>query len=382
MTQPEIPEHVRALADARAAARERRDWETADRLRADLEHGGWRIVDKGTRYRLTPAHPPNVDEGDGVRYGSSASVPSRLTEPATALATVVLRATDRTSDLARLLDGLRAHAPEETQVVVVADDPSPDQEDDLQARQRRDHETAAAAASTAPEASAASTDGSTASTAPEASTDSTDASLLSLSPEVVWTSARVGHAAAINIGIRGAVGRIVVLLDDSVEPVGDFIEPLVRVLADPRVALCGPWGLLSGDLRHFGEAAAGKTATEAASGTAARSVAAIQGACQAFRRADYLVRGPLDERLQTPRWTAIWWSLVLRDEGMGVAPRSALSLPDLPLVHHELGDPDSQPAERSRLARRDLYRVIDRFGARRDLAVELTTAPDGGSANG
>nr|MBA2557557.1 glycosyltransferase [Chloroflexota bacterium] len=261
MTQPEIPEHVRALADARAAARERRDWETADRLRADLEHGGWRIVDKGTRYRLTPAHPPNVDEGDGVRYGSSASVPSRLTEPATALATVVLRATDRTSDLARLLDGLRAHAPEETQVVVVADDPSPDQEDDLQARQRRDHGPAAAAAAT----------------------DSTDASLPSLSPEVVWTSARVGHAAAINIGIRGAVGRIVVVLDDSVEPVGDFIEPLVRVLADPRVALCGPWGLLSGDLRHFGEAAAGKAATEAASGTAAPSVAAIQGACQAFR---------------------------------------------------------------------------------------------------
>src|SRR2546430_1721999 len=78
-------------------------------------------------------------------------------------------------------------------------------------------------------------------------------------------------------------------------------------------AVTGPWGLRSGDLRHFEEAAAG-------------DVDAIEGYVQGFRRSDYVDRGPLDEHFRFYRNLDIWWSLVLRDEGVAMDPRRALQL--------------------------------------------------------
>ena len=65
----------------------RRDWAEADRLRAEIEAAGWKIVDRGTDFALTPAAPPDVGRRRRVRYGSSANVPSRLDEPPIGLAT-------------------------------------------------------------------------------------------------------------------------------------------------------------------------------------------------------------------------------------------------------------------------------------------------------
>ena len=86
-------------------AREARDWAEADRLRAAIEAAGWKVVDHGTDFALTPAAPPDVVEGSHVRYGASANVPSRLDEPPIGLATIVLIATDWPDDLARALAG-------------------------------------------------------------------------------------------------------------------------------------------------------------------------------------------------------------------------------------------------------------------------------------
>src|SRR5215218_1729860 len=85
-----IPDDVLTLAHERARARGERDWTEADRLRAEIEAAGWKIVDRGTDFALEPAHAPTVDVGGAVRYGSSEAVPSRLEEPASAGATVVL----------------------------------------------------------------------------------------------------------------------------------------------------------------------------------------------------------------------------------------------------------------------------------------------------
>jgi hypothetical protein len=89
----------------------------------------------------------------------------------------------------------------------------------------------------------------------------------------------------------------------------------------------------------------------------------------AFRRDDAAERGPVDERFRFYRNLDIWWSLVLRDEGEGRPPRRAVAL-DLPLVRHEHRGWSSLPeAERDRLSKRNFYRIIDRFGTRRDLAT-------------
>jgi len=315
------PPSVLALAEARAAARAERDWPLADRLRAEIEAAAWRVIDSGTDFRLEPAHPRDIVEEARVRHGSSASVPSRLAEPPSAEATVVLVATDWPDDLARALEGVRADAPGTTQVVVVGDDPSPEQARALEAL-----EASAEVGGAGPN-------------------------------EVVWTSARLGQAAALNAGLRRAMGSVVVVLDTSVEPTGDFVTPLVRALDDPATAVAGGWGLVSHDLRHFEAAPPGE-------------VDAIEGYCLAFRRADHAARGPLDEHFRFYRNLDIWWSLVLRDEGAGAPPRRAIALADLPLRRHEHRAWVSLPeAERDRLSKRNFYRVLDRFRDRRDLLV-------------
>ena len=311
MTRPHVPQEVLDLAHARRDARAARDWKRADALRAGIEAAGWTVVDRGVDFDLAPAHPPDLEADGIVRYGSSASVPSRLGEPARAPATVIAIATDERDDVTRLVGGLAPSMAAGLQVVVVADGPSAD--------------------------------------------DELLETLGSAGIEIVRTSARLGQAAAINAGARRAIGAVIVLLDPSIEPTGDLIGPLVRALDDPIVAVAGPWGLRSADLRHF-EDAPGPDAD------------AIAGSCVAFRRADFADRGPLDEKFQFYRNLDIWWSLVLRDEGEDRPPRRALVVPDLPIVRHEhRGWTSVAPDERDRLSKRNFYRVLDRFRARLDL---------------
>ncbi len=311
MTRPRIPDEVLAAAHQRAAARVAKDWATADKLRGEIEAAGWTVVDRGTDFALSPAAPPDVEEGARVRYGASRNVPSRLDEPAVGLASVVLIATEWPGDVTRAVTAVQEHAPDGTSIIVVADGPSDEQ--------------------------AAALDDLT-------------------GVETVWTSERLGHAAAINIGIRRSAGPIVVLMDTSVEPTGDVVTPLIRALDDPTVAVAGGWGLTSSDLRAFEEAPPG-------------DVDSIEGYLLAFRRDDGADRFPLDERFRFYRNLDIWWSLVLRDEGDGEAPRRATSV-DVPATRHEhRGWASIDEEERTRQSKRNFYRIIDRFGSRRDLLL-------------
>jgi hypothetical protein len=316
VTRPHVPQDVLDLAHARREARAARDWQRADALRAEVESAGWIIVDRGIDFDLAPAHPPDVEAGGVVRYGASGSVPSRLDEPATAAATVVTIATDWPGDVDRAVRGLVSGTPATTQIVVVADGASPDQDEALDALE-------------------ASGGGGL---------------------EVLRTSARLGQGAAINAGVRRSIGSVIVVLDPDVEPTGDLVGPLARAMADPTVGVAGPWGLRSTDLRHF-EDAPGPDAD------------AIAGYCLAFRRADFIERGPLDEKFRFYRNLDIWWSLILRDEGEGRPPRRAVVVGDVPAIRHELRAWTSLPAEeRDRLSKRNFYRILDRFGHRLDLA--------------
>lgn len=316
---PYPPAEVYEAAAARATARAARDWTRADELRAEIEAAGWKVIDSGTRFRLEPATPPTVDDDARTRYGSAAAVPSVLDEPATTRFTVELLAEDWPEDLSRALAGLRAHAPEGTQVVIVANDPSPQQAGRLE----------------------------------PASPDL--AAIAGRIPEVVWTSARLGHATARNVGLRRARGAVVVLADTSLEPTGDPLGPLEEAFADQGVAVAGPDAFVTPDLRSFGDA----------TGPDADVIGLFW---MAFRRDDYHRLGPLDERFAFHRSLDVWWSLVLREgQDPGAPPRAARRVA-LPLERHEdrgwTGLPD---AERDRLSRRNFYRVLDRFRDRPDL---------------
>ena len=310
MSRPRIPDEVLTAAHERSKARAARDWATADRLRGEIEAAGWTVVDRGTDFALSPAAPPDVEEGSRVRYGASMNVPSRLDDGPVGVATVVLIATDWPADIERAITALSTTSPDGTSIVVVADDPSDEQGEAL---------------------------------------DAADV-------DVAWTSERLGHGAATNIGIRRATGPVVILMDPSVEPTGDVVTPLVRALDDHGVAVAGGWGITSTDLRTFTDAPAG-------------DVDAVEGYLMAFRRSDAAARGPLDERFRFYRNLDIWWSLVLRDAGEGNPPRRAVSV-DVPVIRHEhRGWASLSEEERTRQSKRNFYRIIDRFGSRRDLLV-------------
>ena len=314
MTRAYIPQPILDAAHARAAARASHDWATADRLREEIEAAGWRVVDTGMDFRLEPAHPPDLEVGGTVLYGRSAAVPSRLEEPSTGAATFVIAAGGDASDLERAVRSVHAHVAGGVDVVVVADHPAPDVGPVLES--------------------------------------------LAGSGEVLRTSEVLGTGAAWNMGLRRATGEVVIVMDPSIEILGDVVGPLASALRDPRVAVAGPFGLLSADLRRFDES------------TKAGRVTAIEGYLMAFRRADVSTHGPVDEGFRFYRNLDIWWSLALRDAGPGAPPRDALVVQDLPLARHEhRGWTSLAPAERDRLSKRNFYRLLDRFRDRDDLIV-------------
>jgi hypothetical protein len=312
----DVPAAIQDAARRRSEARAERDWTTADRLRDEIEAAGWRVIDSGVRYRLEPASPPNVEVEGEIRYGRSDAVPSLLGEPPSGVATVVLLASPDKAENRRAFLALAPAGTPGVDVVVVADGLE---------------------------------DGAL------AGIDS------SIEHELIRTSAVLGRGAAWNIGIRRSRAPVVVLLDPSIVPSGDVITPFVEALADPAVAVAGPFGLASADLRGFEEVIAEDETLDAA---------AIQGYLMAFRRADAAARGPADEGFRFYRNLDIWWSLVLRDEGRGREPRRAVVVPGLSI---QRGEPaawrTTRSGERNRLSKRNFYRVLDRFRERDDLAV-------------
>ena len=340
MNRRYIPQPVLDLAHARSQARVARDWATADRLRVEIEAAGWRVVDAGTDFSLEPFQQPDLEADGAVRYGSSGAVASLLGEPSTRPVSVVIVAmpglvvpvapgpdAGGPDALARTVAALRRVAPADLQLVLVADAPG-----------------------IVPEARLP---------APHGPGDG------GLEVEVVYTSVRLGWAAAINIGLRRARGEVVVLLDTSIEPTGDAITPLVRALAGADVAVVGAFGLGTTDLLRFEEVIAG-------------DAVAISGHLMAFRRADAAARGPLDEAFRSNRHLDAWWSLVLRDGGEGEHPRRAVVVADLPIRRHAEGPGlDRLETDRARLAKRNFYRLLGRFRDRSELVRPVPTVPGG-----
>ncbi len=356
------PAEITHLVRQRTEARARRDWANADALKVEIEAAGWKVTDHGGRTSVSRTAPSSIEMDGHVRYGSAAAVPSRLEEPPEVPWTVIVLASEAPERVSRLLAGLRTHAPGATQVVVVANDPSEPQQ--------------AALAAGAPDRAA----------------------IGGREVEVLRTATRLGHAAALNIALRRTAGELVLVADGTAWPTGDALTPPAEALTDPDVAVVGAVGVTSAE--------PGPLRSSALEPSEAREVGAVLAGWMAFRRADYVALGPLDERFVTPAWLDVWWSLRLRagedpdwtdagaaETGPGEgdagaaeapmaepeaverpaagagtaafevpAPRRAIRL-DLPVEHDEI----AWPPDRSRLGRRNMYRVLDRWGWREDL---------------
>jgi GT2 family glycosyltransferase len=169
----------------------------------------------------------------------------------------------------------------------------------------------------------------------------------------VRLDAPLGFAAAVNAGIDAAAGEVVILFDSGVDLIGDAVRPLIEALADPSVVVAGPYGLRGqGTLKEF-------------AASQGPEVDAIEGYCMAFRKADAQSVEGFDPRFKFYRIADIEFSFRLRDRG-----GRAVVIPNLPLEKHEhrLWEA-TDPKERQRLSRRNMYRFLDRWGKRSDLLV-------------
>lgn len=155
----------------------------------------------------------------------------------------------------------------------------------------------------------------------------------------------LGFATAVNSGIEAAAGEVCVLFDPGVELTGDAITPLVELLSDSSVVVAGPFGLRAkGTLKEFEEATG--------------EVDAIEGYCMAFRRSDAMAVEGMDPKFRFYRIADIDLSFRLRRGG-----GRAVAVASLPILKHEhrLWEA-TEPAERERLSKRNMYRFLDRWG--------------------
>jgi len=341
----------------RAEARSGHNYRLADGLKAEIEAAGWRVIDHGKRTSVNPAAPASVEIGGEMRYGSAAAVPSPLEQPATVPWTVVTVAGEEPERFTRLMTALRTHAPAGTQVVVVANDPSAAQEAALQP----------GSADIAP--------------------------IGDRRPEVLRTSVRLGYAAALNVGLSRSEGELVLIADATAVPAGDAFGPLAAALGDPAVAAAGGFGLIVDDPEEPRANLLHRTTGAEGDG----DVMALEMAWLAFRRSELAAShpSPLDEHFVTAAWLDVWWTLRLRfgapdgasddersdgsastgneaassedeaapavptrDEESAAAPARRAAAVSLPLFRA----PAPWPPDRTRLNRRNMYRVLDAFG--------------------
>lgn len=287
-----VPEHVRDLVRQREAARAERDFALADALRN-------RIAEAGFLLRDTPAgavlevKPPYV-------VVDPRSISSILSEPATLDFTVQLLHEGYPGDLQRFLGGLRRGCDLSSAEVVVVDPATGD---------GREIDSLCAGDAWA--------------------------RVLHLDRDPGWAAAR-------NVGLSTSRGRVVVLADLSIEPLGEILAPLAEALSDPSVGVAGPFGLVSEHMRDW----------ESSSGP---EVDAIEGYLLATRR-ELLTAGLVREKFTWYRHADLDLSFQLRAEG-----RSGIVVP-LPVERHaHRGWEALSEEERARRSKRNHYLFFDRW---------------------
>ncbi len=196
-------------------------------------------------------------------FATAAADPSRRDSPSRSTAAVTVVATSDEATTERFPDDLVTSAPAGTQLIVVSDaDEAPDQPSDA--------------------------------------------------VEVVWFAAGLGPGAAANAGIRRAAGNVVVMLGEG------SVQEGLDLAADRRGA--------GRPVRGYRRRPRPRVRRSADVGRRSRRGTSTRSA-RGWSRSGattYVARGPLDERFQTLEALVVWWSLVLRDEGVWGAARRAV----------------------------------------------------------
>jgi cysteinyl-tRNA synthetase len=112
--------------------------------------------------------------------------------------------------------------------------------------------------------------------------------------------------------MRASCGRIIILLDTSIELQGDIWAPLAQTLADETIGVAGPYGLVTDDLQEFYE-------------SAGPDVDAVEGYLMAFRRTLLREVGPFEEKFRFYRLLDVYESFMFKTSGYRVVAMPELA---------------------------------------------------------
>ena len=302
----DAPREIQELASERAERRAAKDFDGADELRDRIAGMGWSVVDEPDGWRLEPIE---IAAEDVPRPARAHDVGSVLDEPPTADVSIHWVVEGWPLDVRRAIDSFRANAGRRDVHYVVADvtgEPDATWGDDV---------------------------------------------------EVVLLEPGTGWGAARNAGLKRSRGSIVLTMDGSVEATGDVLGPLEAALGDPTIGVCGPFGIVTPDLREFDP-------------TDGPEADAIEGYCMAFRRGILTEAGLFDEKFRWYRTADIEYSFRIKDLGL-----RAVVVP-VPVERHEHRMWfQTPPADRARWSKRNFYRFLDRWRDRYDLTVSGEPPP-------
>ncbi len=295
------PREVLASVEEHRVARASRDFQRADGLRATFD--AYRVDDQPVDRAVVSRADRRVAARERRTISSAKELPDRRGERPARSWSVGIVTREYPADFARCLTGVLAVLPPDGEVFVLdsgSRDDAQHQIAEIAARDRR--------------------------------------------VEVYFADRDLGEGAARNALIRVARGRLVLMLDCSVEIAGDLFSPLTRALADETVGIVGPWGLRTTDLKHFDEVTSGE-------------VQAVQGYCAAARRDVLLQIGGFDERYRFYRNLDIAVSLAAREHGYRAI---ALGAECARRHEHRIWESLSEE-ERLKRSRRNFDRMYKRF---------------------
>jgi len=302
----EFPREILELAKQREAARAAKDFARADELRERVAGAGFDLIDSPAGTRVVPREEQS-GKTEPTRYASSEEVPSLLSEQPTFEATIQWLAQGWPEDIVRAIESFRRYpGHRSTQHVVV---------------------------------------------------DLTDWGTWPEQTEVVRIDPELGWAAGRNAGLRRTAGRIIVIVDGSVEAEGDVLGSLAETLADPAVGITGSYGIVSDDLREF-------------RGSPGPDVDAIEGYLMAFRR-ELVERGlRFDEKFKFYRTADIELSFQVKAMGLRA------TVTPVPVRRHEHRMwANTSDDERARLSKRNFYQFLDKWRGRTDLLASSKDKP-------
>ena len=307
-----LPDGVQSCVTVRDAMRKQPDYPRADELRHEIGAMGYTLKDTSMGPRLRPTTSIEKREERWKTVSSSKEVESFLDRPSHVDYSFVVTATNYLEDVKRCAGSILTWAGGYAAELILVDNGSTDGTSEwIGELQRQDSRVRA-----------------------------------------YHSDHVLGDSAAKNIGLKQSLGRVLIILDTSVEVQGDVLGPIGRSLEDESLGIVGPWGLRSPDLQHFNERGSGEAD-------------AMQLYCMAFPRSALLRVGLMRETFRFYRNLDLDFSFQFKDQGFGI-----LADDTLPMARHEHRQWEAlEEPERDLLSAKNFKRFLRKWGERHDFLV-------------